>query len=298
MPAQGSPARVAVVTRTRERNLFLQRAGASVAAQSFNDLVWVVVNDGGDPDGVTRAIEHLGPNRPENILRIDHDAPLGRGAAANAGVRAAQSEFVHLHDDDDTVAPNFIERLVARLDATPFAAGACAPVTRIIERVGSDGIAREHRRKRSDLVPGPVPLVDMAERNWVSPIGLVYRRAAFEAAGGYPEDLPVMEDWVLHLNLMLHGEIWVDPASEAFHHLRLDPGGGDRAARNSMEAELSSHQAYDIIVRNRVLRREIGPDGAGLGALMNPPDRIMRGRLKRLLSWAAALGRIASGGSR
>ncbi len=297
MPGEVKSARVAVVTRTRDRNDFLQRAGASVAAQTFTDLVWVVVNDGGDPEAVGAAIDGLGADRPRAVLRVDHEAPLGRGAAANAGARAADSAFIHLHDDDDTVAPDFLERMVARLDATPFAVGACAPVTRIVERVEPDGSIRERRRKASDLWPGPIPIVDMAERNWVSPIGLVYRREGFQAAGGYPEDMPVMEDWVFHLHLMLAGEIWVDPASQAFHHLRPDPRGGDGAARNSMEAELASHQAYDIIVRNRFLRREIGPDGRGLAALMNPPDRVMRGRLKRLLSWAAALGRLAPGGS-
>lgn len=44
----------AVITRTKSRPLLLQRAMASVAAQTFRDFTWVVVNDGGEPGPVDR----------------------------------------------------------------------------------------------------------------------------------------------------------------------------------------------------------------------------------------------------
>ena len=52
----GEGARVAVITRTMDRPMFLERALASVAKQTFRDYVHVVVNDGGDNDAVKSAI--------------------------------------------------------------------------------------------------------------------------------------------------------------------------------------------------------------------------------------------------
>ncbi|WP_363323715.1 glycosyltransferase, partial [Accumulibacter sp.] len=40
---------VAVITRTKDRPLLLQRALESVSGQSLTDIQWVIVNDGGEP---------------------------------------------------------------------------------------------------------------------------------------------------------------------------------------------------------------------------------------------------------
>ena len=42
-------ARVAVITRCKDRPVFLRRAIGSVLTQTFDDWVHVIVNDGGDP---------------------------------------------------------------------------------------------------------------------------------------------------------------------------------------------------------------------------------------------------------
>ena len=70
----------------------------------------VVVNDGGEPAEVDRVVAEAAV--PVEVVHIAPGAG-GRCIAANVGVRAAGTEFVVLHDDDDRWHPEFLARTVA-----------------------------------------------------------------------------------------------------------------------------------------------------------------------------------------
>ena len=111
---EGSPsvgterARVGIVVRTKDRPGMLARALDDILAQRFGDWFAIIVNDGGDAGAVGESIARIADRANGRISAIHHEHSLGRSAAANAGVRALQSEYVVLHDDDELRHPDFL----------------------------------------------------------------------------------------------------------------------------------------------------------------------------------------------
>ena len=96
------PHRVAVVVRTKDRPVFLQRALDDIADQSFADAVAIIVNDGGDRETVDRVV--VASRIANRTIVIDTPSGGGRCVAANEGLGAADSRYGVLHDDADAYA--------------------------------------------------------------------------------------------------------------------------------------------------------------------------------------------------
>ena len=107
--------KVAVITRTKDRIPLLKRALESISDQTFRDFIWVVVNDGGERAGVDDIVAEARRRGIETRL-LHHEKSLGMEAASNAGIRACDSEYIAIHDDDDSWKSAFLERTVDFLD--------------------------------------------------------------------------------------------------------------------------------------------------------------------------------------
>lgn len=103
---------VAIVTRTKNRNILLERALESVAAQEYKDFVHVVVNDGGN----AKAVESIVSKFSHNIKLIHNTKSVGLTKALNQGVQAVNSEYISILDDDDTWSSKFLSSTIKRLE--------------------------------------------------------------------------------------------------------------------------------------------------------------------------------------
>ncbi len=95
---------VSVVIPTFHRPDLLLRAIQSVQAQTFRALEIVIVIDGVDVE-TSKALECIVDPRLKVICL---PGKVGRGAATNAGVQAANTEWIALLDDDDEWLPDKI----------------------------------------------------------------------------------------------------------------------------------------------------------------------------------------------
>jgi glycosyltransferase involved in cell wall biosynthesis len=88
---------ISVIIPTRGRPFLLQRAVASVLAQSITDFELLIVVDGEDPDtiGVLNAI----PDQRIRIIQNHHS--LGSAMARNEGIKDARGDWIAFLDDDD-----------------------------------------------------------------------------------------------------------------------------------------------------------------------------------------------------
>lgn len=292
-------ARVAVVTRTKDRPILLGRALESVAGQSFQDLVWVVVNDGGTREPVDAVAERARTRGVETVV-LHHPASLGMEAASNAGVAAVLSEFVVLHDDDDSWEPAFLTTTVAFLDGGPEWGGVITGTIRVDERMERDGGARELRRRPFNPGLRSVHLSEVAEQNPFPPICFLYRRSAYDAVGSYDATLPVLGDWEFNLRFLARFDIGVVDRPLANYHWRVADKG---QYGNSVSDGVDRHVQWDALVRNRLLRRDLEAGTVGLGHLVAggrrqialgktlEPLSMVRGLAKRV---AFRLRRVAS----
>jgi glycosyltransferase involved in cell wall biosynthesis len=264
--ALAPPVAVAVVTRTRDRPLLLRRARASIGAQSFRDFAWVVVNDGGERDPVeVEAAAARADGTP--TLVVHRDESDGMESAANIGVRALSSRYVAIHDDDDSWERPFLAATVDALEKEAGFVGVVTHSTTVLEQLVGETIVTINRRRRNPQLHA-VQLSDLAVTNLFPPISLLFRRAAYEAVGGFNEGFPVLGDWEFNLKLAVEGDILVLPRTLANYHVRAD--GGPAAARyaNSIVADRLQHQLQDALFRNRLLRADMAAGRIGIGTLL------------------------------
>ncbi|MCD8481410.1 MAG: glycosyltransferase [Verrucomicrobia bacterium] len=93
--------------RTKNRPVLLVRAIDSVVQQRHQNWQLVIVNDGGDPAPVEALVAAVQPEQRARIQILHHPQSLGMEAASNAGLRALQTDYVMVHDDDDSLHADF-----------------------------------------------------------------------------------------------------------------------------------------------------------------------------------------------
>lgn len=213
--------RVAVIVVNWNSGAHLQACLRALAAQTTADFRALVV-DNGSEDGSQAQVAALGDAR-FGLLQLD--ANTGFAHANNAGVRhCGEAEFIALLNPDAMPAPRWLAELLQAADAHPQAAAFGSHLVATENRELSDGTGdvyhftgRAWRRdhgvpvRRSAGAPGEIfaPCAAAA----------LYRRSAWEQAGGLDEDFfCYMEDVDLGFRLRLLG--WRArhvPASVCYH---------------------------------------------------------------------------------
>jgi glycosyltransferase involved in cell wall biosynthesis len=267
---------VAVVTRTKNRPLLLPRARESVETQSFEDRLWVLVNDAGEPEPVQRQAAAARAKGLDTLV-IHRDRSSGMEAASNDGIGRTKSEFVVMHDDDDTWHPDFLARTVAFLRDDPAFVGVTTRCLRVEETLSEAGPKIRQTTPYNDRLHA-VHLGDMAIQNQFPPISFLFRRSLYDQLGGFDESLPVLGDWDFHLRALLAGDIGVIQETLANYHLRERPEGELRQYGNSITSGDDLHLLHDSRYRNRKLREDIEAGRPGIGFLLT------MGRMEQHLS--------------
>ncbi len=168
--------RVSIVIAVYNGASTVERALASVFAQTYTDYEVIVVNDG-STDDTAAVLARFGDR-----IRVLTQANRGLSAARNAGVRASTGEYVAFLDDDDEWMPEKLARCVPVLDADRD----CALVYTLALKVDPQGRPMG-TDARPDGAESPT-MNEMLAHPWnVVPSQFVVRRDVFERAGGFHE---------------------------------------------------------------------------------------------------------------
>lgn len=115
---------VSIITPTWQRHdLLLQRCMPSVQAQDYPYVEHVIVSDGPDPvlRAKVKALCSFVPRRhPVRFLEIPERASELRygGRARRYGIERAQGSLIGYNDDDDSLRPDHVSKLVAAIMAS------------------------------------------------------------------------------------------------------------------------------------------------------------------------------------
>lgn len=184
--ASPSPA-VSIVVPCYNGGRFLDGLMASLARQTFRDFELIIIDDGSRDAETLRKLAAL-----ESRVRVIRQPNGGPSAARNTGVRAAHADLLFMLDCDDTLEPEFLAETVALLQASPPDVGMVCTDIRLTG--AESGISTRYFNR-----------FDLLFTNTLS-AGLVMRRAAWEAAGGYDEAMrDGYEDWDFSLRLASAG---------------------------------------------------------------------------------------------
>lgn len=273
---------VAIITRTKNRTLMLERAISSVLSQTFSDWHHVVVNDGGDADNVNDVFDRY-RDRYQNRLTVIHNSESqGMEAASNIGITNSDSTYVVIHDDDDTWECTFLERCIDTLkqSAIPSVKGVVSQITQIFERIDGNEIIEE---RRLDFNPGlsGISLPQIAEINRFLPISFLFERSVIDEIGLYDESLPVVGDWEFNIRFFSRFDVVVIREKLANYHIRTD---SERSYENSVTAGKSDHLFYRSLIVNKHIRKDMQSGKFSIGMLLAQGDFFHRtsGNLVRI----------------
>lgn len=244
---------VAIITRTKHRPILLERAARSVASQSYPHYRWVVVNDGGDIDPVRSVLDECSVD-PSKITLVENETSIGMEAASNKGIMASDSDYIVIHDDDDSWEPKFLAEAVGFLDdpQSQRYGGVMTHSVYISEEIDDGNVIERGRWPYKDWVRN-VHLAEMACDNMFPPIAFVFRRRIYNEIGGFREELPVLGDWCFNLEFLFKTDIGVIAKPLANYHHRDRSSGG--AYSNSVIGGVSKHEEFNAVVRNLLLRQ-------------------------------------------
>ena len=99
---------------------YIGQCAETLFGQTYDDIEYVFVDDC-TPDNsiqVLRQVLSAYPQRTKQVSIIRHDHNRGLGAARKTAFEASSGEFVMNVDSDDYLAPDAVEKLVARQQQT------------------------------------------------------------------------------------------------------------------------------------------------------------------------------------
>lgn len=183
MPEPTTPTpTVSVVMPMHDAAPYIEESVRSILAQDIEDLELIIVDDGSTDDSVAR-IETIDDNR----IRLFRQENRGVASALITGMQHARGALIARHDADDVALPHRLSRPISFLEAHREIGlvGSAAVVT------DAEGRAKAELRHAEDD-----PSLRYAvhfDSPFVHPT-VVFRRAAYDQAGGYHADSDVFED--------------------------------------------------------------------------------------------------------
>ncbi|SAL75645.1 glycosyl transferase family protein [Caballeronia terrestris] len=261
-------AKVGIIIRTRNRPRLLQRALASVCAQSFDDWKLVIVNGGGESSPVDAIVGALPGHVSQRVQVIHLAASVGRSATGNVGFALLDTQYVATLDDDDSWQPDFLSITVDALDDArrelPSVRGVTVAVNAVEERIEGNDIhtLRVTPYNAWPATPHVVSLDAMLQGSELVPSGvLLDRRAVAEAGGLFDASLAIQEDWDLYVRFMLRWDILTIPDHAANYHRR--PFETDPELANSVYTQGKQAAISQQAMLNDWLKRSVAQTGIG-----------------------------------
>lgn len=259
--------KVAIVTRTKDRPILLERAIKSVEAQTFSDYVHVIFNDGGSRRQVERVVERVSKDTQKRIQLIHNEVSQGLTPSLNKAIMGCDSEYVTILDDDDTWHKDRLKKTISFLDNSDQKV-VIVKMDIIIEDITENGIKKISQELHPQSGEGEISLYKQCHRNYLSNGIITYHRNIYDELGGYDESLETAEDWDFGIRLMLEYDVAFlrDEESLFFYHQRPSSKGDEG---NSGLAKVYIQERTLNKIRNKYLREDIKKGRFGVGYIMN-----------------------------
>ena len=99
---------ISIIVPVYKTERFLNACIASILAQTFTDFELILVDDG-SPDSCPALCDAAAAK--DSRIRVIHQKNRGLSGARNAGLDAAEGEWIAFVDSDDTITPDFCAKL-------------------------------------------------------------------------------------------------------------------------------------------------------------------------------------------
>jgi GT2 family glycosyltransferase len=240
--------RVSVVIPNWNGKRFLTGVLDSLAKQDYPQ-VEVVVVDNGSHDG---SVEFLETSYPQ-VKLIRFEVNTGFSVAVNAGIRASDSEFIALINNDTILEPEWTSEMVRGLREHPECGSTGCKMLAYDDRELLDGAGDGYRRGG---LPGRIGHREKDKGQFDTPRYILgacggaamYRRSMLDEIGLFDEDyFAYLEDVDLGLRAQSAGyKCWYVPSAIIYHLGCGTTGSG----YHPLVVRLSSQNNWNTIIKN------------------------------------------------
>lgn len=245
-----APTPVSIVIPLYNKRRTVSRTIDSILGQTYRDFELIIVDDGSTDDGP----QFIEQNYNDPRIRVIRQSNAGPGAARNRGVRESRGPYVTFLDADDWTFPEHLQTAVEVLDAHPDCVAFTANFT-----MGDDKSDRWALLGKRTFAPGVWELTPQTPQDELRHCAdafnnttAVYRRDAFERAGGFFEERCTLgEDAYLWIRLILAGPIYRCPTLLAHY----DTGSSELG----IGARRSALPLEPVLTHAETLRRDCPP---------------------------------------
>ncbi len=256
--------RVRVVVVNYDGGAHLRRSLRALDAQSEADLEVVVV-DNASTDNSSACVEEF----DDRFALLALSENIGFAAANNRGVEGATAPLIATLNPDAFPAPDWLETLCAVAADQPDIAMFGSTQIRDGDPSRFDGVGDAYAFAglpwRGDYGRPVAPLPDLAETFSPCAAAALYRRAAFERAGGFDESFfCYCEDVDLGFRLRLLGERCLQVGNARVRHV----GSASSGARSDITIYHGARNRIWVMVKNMPLPLLIVAVPAHVGALV------------------------------
>lgn len=185
--------KLSVVLSVYNGEQYIKESVDSLLAQSFKDFELIVIDDGStdDTDKILKSYQ-------DPRIKIYDQSNKGLVKSLNLGVELSGGEYIARQDADDRSEPERFEKQMAFLEANPKV----VLIGSSMSVMGTDSkIKHEHRVLLND----PELKQELLVRSPFAHGSVVFRKAAFDKAGGYKQDDWPAEDYGLWLRMASEG---------------------------------------------------------------------------------------------
>lgn len=223
---------VSIVTRTvAGRDKLLKQAGLSVLNQTYPNIEWVVVEDGGQAQ--REVVDSLIEGQAGIKVTYEGLAKVGRSAAGNRGMEIASGAWLMFLDDDDCLYADHVETLMAELLENKDAAAAYSLAWEVESIVKNGG--REIVEGTYHQVPGlrqPYDYDKLRQCNYIPIQAILFKADLFKTRGGFDTDLDYLEDWHIWQRYAHNNRFVYVPKTTSLYRTPMDTA--DRARRQQL----------------------------------------------------------------
>jgi glycosyltransferase involved in cell wall biosynthesis len=241
--------RISIVMPVNNCRDFLEESVRSLLAQTVTDFELILGDDGSD-DGSGALLDRLAAE-DERIRVIRRPSRSGLAASANWVVAHARAPLVAIAHADDVSSPERLERLGAFLDAHPEATAVGTPA------LGIDESGRAVHPPNFWRLVQPSPFAPFAHSS------ILFRKAAFDAVGGYRRACDYWEDLDLWWRLADLGPIFVLPEPLVRYRHWQGSSRGDERAREIERAHALMYRCAELHWRNESFEALLDERGDG-----------------------------------
>ena len=214
---------VSIVTPFYNGKAYFEQTFRSVLNQTFPWFEWIIVDDGSTDADSMALLDALASL--DDRIRVIRQENRGVSEARNTGVKQSAAELFLPLDEDDLIAPTYVETLYWALAHNGDAAWAYT------DSCGFEGQEYLWRKPFSAEI--------MKSENLLVCTALI-RKSAFDAVGGYPVgEAAFDEDWLFWLHLLSAGYHPVHVRGWGFWYRRRGDGRQQTVAGNSKLRENS-----------------------------------------------------------